>query len=386
LGKQPILGNIIAIEFLETNGTDGNGVISFTSVDPNIDSIEFVPAPILEQPNIESFGGSDVESVGRIKFNAPKFFQSSGRAVTENDYKSLVFTEYPNASSVVVYGGETVTPPQYGTVFLCVKPTAGGLLTTSEKISLERKIKEKFSVVTVDAKIVDPDYIDVVLNSSVVFAPGRVSTDINVIKTLVVGYVFAFSTVFLERFGSNFYYSKFTQGINAIHPSILGVQSEITLRKTVDAGIILASMGYRFDFANQLYHPRSSGNLPILSSTFISHKDQQGVIVTDVYLQDDGAGIVNIVRQDPDDAEGVILVYPAVGDIDYTKGVVILNSKFRPQNISIFASPVTLSVKPNGQNLYSTENRIIRVNPLYTDSVAVTMINENDTIVSGLIV
>lgn len=378
LGQQPQTGNVVSIEYLETNGAVANGVNSFTKSDSAISYIQFTADPITGSTISESYGGSELEDVSRIKFTAPKFYQTSNRAVTENDYSALVFKLYPNTSSVSIYGGETMTPPKYGDVYIAIKPKSGGFLTSSEKTSLEASLRQKYSVLSITPHIVNPEYMDLIIDTTVVHNPNTLSVTSGVLKTYILAYIYGFSAAFLERFGSNFYYSKMVEGINGIHPSILGVYSKIKLRKSIDASVISTSKSYTFRFDNAFYHPHS-GHSSILSSNLIPHKDLSGTSYTDTTLQDDGNGVINVVRPDPNSTGSYLIVFPSVGTIDYTQGTVLINSKFSPQiSNGGISYPVIITVEPDTTNIYIKENQIMRINASYLDSVKVTLTTETD--------
>lgn len=372
LGEQPETGNVVSIEYLETNGNDGNGVESFTKADSAISSIEF------QTDGDVTFGGADRETTGSIKYNAPKFYQTGNRAVTENDYAALVYKKYPNVASVNVYGGENVVPPQYGTVFIAIRPSSGGVLTTSEKINLENDIRSNNSIITITPKIVDPDYIDLVIDTTVVYNPSTLSISPGVLKTLAISYIYGYSAVNVEQFGRNFYYSKMAEGINNIHKSVLGVYSKIKMRKFSDVSTIRASRSFSFNFGNSIYHPHDGHVFVVTSSTF-SHNDVSGNLQFDCSIQDDGFGNLRVVRQDPDNSNEYLLVYPSVGVVDYSAGTVTLNSKFQPNigTIETTAFPIIITVEPETTNIYANENQILRISPSYTDSVKVSVVSES---------
>ena len=58
-------------------------------------------------------GGGDPETVDSIKFNAPLKYASQGRAVTPDDYKSIIPSLYSNIRSIQVWGGEDNDPAIY---------------------------------------------------------------------------------------------------------------------------------------------------------------------------------------------------------------------------------------------------------------------------------
>jgi hypothetical protein len=368
LGSKPADGSLVVVEYLETNGTAANGITSFTTSVTGLQTITVVG---------QSSGGAEPESISRIKFLAPKFYQSQSRAVTENDYIAKVYREYPNTDSVIVYGGETVTPAQYGKVFIAIKPTSGNVLSTDEKTSLVRTLKETSSVVTISPVIVDPDYIDVIVDSLVTYDPARTTLQPGTLKALVVSYIFNYSSTSLESFGSSLYLSKIMQGINALDTSILGNQTSIRMRKSVPVATIAAFRGLQIDFKNPLYNPHL-GHTPefdptdtsesVVTSTTFSHKNMDGNTVSNVMIADDGEGNIDLVTFDNDNTRRVVM--HKIGTVDYVSGVVILSSKFMPiTNNNLFS----VTVKPKNQDLFVFENKILRVSRGYFDSVTVSL-------------
>lgn len=358
LGKQPDTGNVIVIEYLESNGQLANGISSFST---SISGLGGISASV-------SAGGADQESVSTIKFLAPKYYSSQNRAVTEDDYSAVVYKEYPNAASVMVYGGESVTPPQYGKVFLAVKPKSGSVLTRDEKETLVRKIKQDRSVVTITPEIVDPDYIDVLFDSLVTYDPAVAAVGEGTLKALVVAYMFAFSSGSLEAFGSNLYLSKLKQGINGVNSSILSNETTVSLRKMINLSKLIASKGFTIDFKNPIYHPHDGHSSSVITSSIISHNNTDGVLVSNVRAEDDGYGKINLVTIDSMGMK--TLVYPNIGTVDYEKGIINFSTSFVPVTDSeIF----TITVKPMNSDIYVFENKILRVSRGYSDSVKVSV-------------
>jgi len=362
LGQQPEAGNIVVVEYLETNGDAGNAISRFSTSIGGLGAITV---------NSSSSGGTLEESVAKIKFLAPRFYQSQSRAVTEDDYSAAVLKDYPAADSVFVYGGETVNPPQYGKVFIAVKPRTGTALTREEKTSLSKTLRENRSVVTVTPEIVDPDYIDVVVDCLVTYDPSASSIGTGTLKALVVAYIYTYSATLLENFGANFYLSKLTQGINTLSNAILGNQTSITLRKTTNLSKLVNSKGLALDFKNPLYHPHD-GHSSVVSTTAFSHYNTDGVLINNATAADDGYGNLNLVTTDADGVQTV--VYPNMGLVDYTNGTVKFSTKFNPNPTSTTASPLfTVTVKPQNTDVFVFENNILRVSRGYADSVGVSL-------------
>jgi len=358
LGKRPETGSVVVIEYLESNGGFGNGISAFST---SISGLGGISASV-------SSGGSDQESVSTIKFLAPKFYSSQNRAVTENDYTAAVFKEYPNSKSVIVYGGETVNPPQYGKVFIGIKPKSGSVLTSDEKSTLRKKLKDDRSIVTITPEIVDPDYIDLIFDSLVMYDQSTMNMAEGTLKALVVAYIYAFSAGNLESFGSNLYLSKIKQGINGISPSILSDETKVSLRKMVNLNTLLVTRGFTIDFKNPLYHPHEAHTSNILTSSPISHPNFDGTVVNGVRAEDDGSGNINLVGVDSDGSK--YLVYPKIGTVDYDDGMINFNTSFSP----VIDDPLfTVTVQPRNSDIFVFENKILRVSRGYTDSVRVSV-------------
>ena len=77
--------------------------------------------------------GCRPETTEAIKFSAPKFYSAFGRAVSTRDYEAIIPQIYPNVGSIACYGGEEAEPPEFGKVFLAIKPKNADKLSLSEK-------------------------------------------------------------------------------------------------------------------------------------------------------------------------------------------------------------------------------------------------------------
>lgn len=363
LGKTPTPGSVVIVEYLETSADEANGIDAFSASVTGLGTVTV---------NSVSSGGSLEESVASIKFLAPRFYKSQSRAVTEDDYTSAVMKEYPNTDSVYVYGGETVIPPQYGKVFIALKPKSGSALTTSEKINLANTLKKNRSVVSITPEIVDPDYIDLVLDCLVTYDPSLTSVNVGTLKALIVAYLFIYSSSTLETFGSNFYVSKISNGIDQLNSGILGNQITVKLRKTVNLSKLVASKGITIDFKNPLYHPHE-GHISIITSTIISHKNNDGVIVNNVYVADDGYGKLNLITITSEGMQSI--VYTNIGTIDYMQGTLKFNTSFSPVSSG---SLFTITVEPAHSDIFVFENKIIRLSRGYSDSVTISMKTQMD--------
>lgn len=360
IGKQPTIGSIVSVEYLETNGDLANGIREFTT------AISGVNTPTLVT---QSSGGCSEESIDRIKFIAPKFFQAGGRSVTVNDYTASVFREYPNADSIMVYGGETVVPPQYGKVFIAIKPKSGSFLTQSEKYSISSSLRKNSSIVSIIPEVVDADYIDIVFSSIITYKPELLSFGVGTLKALIVAYLFTYSASTLESFGDNFYLSKVSESINNLDTAIISNQSNIYLRKTTDLNNLAGYKGFSIDFKNPIRQNTSDN----ITSSLMIHANSFGTIFSSVRIVDNGLGKLNLVRTDT--TTGVTdTIYAGVGEIYYSTGIIKFNGKFAPISTGNSQRFLTITVCPLNTDIFSFENKILRISRVYTDSVDISMI------------
>ena len=142
-GKKLEDSNFITVNYLSTNGKDANGVNSFTftgNIQDNSGVTVTEGISLLTTTN-RAENGAEIESVSSIKKYAPLVYSAQNRAVTADDYKAIVTNIYANTESVSVYGGEDTSPPQFGRVFISIKPKNGKYLSQIEKIELKNKLK-----------------------------------------------------------------------------------------------------------------------------------------------------------------------------------------------------------------------------------------------------
>ena len=142
----------ITVQYIVTDGSEGNGpggnagaqnIFSFAGtlekekVESGVSVRELLTPTIDKITTLQrASNGGDIESINSIKYFAPRLYSSQYRAVTSRDYESIIQTIYPNTESVSVVGGEEMDPPQFGTVFLTIKPKNGDFVSDFDKEQL----------------------------------------------------------------------------------------------------------------------------------------------------------------------------------------------------------------------------------------------------------
>ena len=179
LGKELLDGDEIRITYIVIDEDHANGARLFdqlTAVNGYSNSTVITIQA--------ATGGGEKESVESIKFKANKFFTSQNRLVTLNDYKAKVKEYYPNADAIAVWGGEDNNPPEYGKVFLAIKPTNSDYLTKEEKRVIVNNLN-KLNMITVRPEIVDPDIVDILVSSTFKYNPSKTTLSVGEIETIV---------------------------------------------------------------------------------------------------------------------------------------------------------------------------------------------------------
>ena len=371
LGKKPVDGNIIILEYIVTNKTEANGASTFT-LSGDIDG--FSDVTITTTGNAAN--GSEAQTKDSIRFNAPLQYTSQDRAVTSKDYETIVKSVYANAQSVSAWGGEDDETPQYGVVKIAIKPISGSTLTNSTKESIKTQLR-KFNVVSVRPEIVDPETTSILLTSNVKFNAESTTKTNDTIKSNVITTLSNYNTNTLNQFDGVFRYSKVIGLIDNTDNSIVSNITTIKLRKDFTPTLTVSTK-YNVFFRNALFNPHSGHNAAaggILSSTGFKIDGDADTIY---FLDDDGQG--NIRRYS---LSGSTRTYAnnTQGTIDYSTGAITINSL----NVSVVenirgaaSTVIELTVTPQSNDVVPVRDQILNI-----DTANSTITVEADTFVGG---
>ena len=369
VSAEPLDGDTITISYLVTNENHTDGSSSFTmtdSVGGNTD------VTLITKTN--SSGGKDKESIDSIKFAASKFYTSQNRLVTVDDYKSKLQTLYPGADSISVWGGEDNDPPQYGKIFIAIKPSQTvNKLTSSEKTLLKQKLKT-LNMLTVRPELIDADVIDILVNTNFKYNPKATTKTVSELETLVRAAIITHDSTYLSGFDGIFRHSVLAKDIDSAESSILSNITTVKLRKTISP-TFNQSKGYTIDFGsgNAFYNPhvghnKAGGGILETSGFLVSG-------FTDTfYFDDDGNG--NLRRYSLSGSERIYADSQA-GTVDYSNG------KITTTGINILSTVNTddtihFTVKPNSNDSVAFRSNLLDINSSLIDVTGAT-----DSIASG---
>ena len=366
LGKQLKDGDIITATYIVVDAlhSDGANIFNLTG------SVNgFTNAVVTTK--IKSNGGAEKESIESIKFKANKFYTSQNRLVTLNDYKAKVSEYYPNADAVAVWGGEDNDPPEYGKVFLAIKPQNADYLSDTEKKEVENKLKA-LNILTVRPIVIEPDITKILL--STVFKYDEKQTDLATgeLENIVQNAIIQFDRDNLNNFDAVYRHSKMLRTIDDSNDSILSNTTNIRLRKNFNVDVN-KELGYTINFGNAFYNPHSGHNATgggILSSTGCTI---QGSTVTQ-YFDEDGMGNLRTYY-----LSGSTRIYTnkTAGVVDYTKGKITINAITFTSTVNVDSS-IDFTIIPDGDDVVATRGSLIDID---IDNVKVK--GEIDTIASG---
>lgn len=229
IGKKPKNGNIVICTYLNNAGAITNNISRFVFTD----DIGGYTDNIRVTTTSGSYGGIDKEGIEQVRFRAPYFYTTQNRAVTANDYETLILKDYNNIEAVSVWGGEDNDPVVYGKVFISLKTRGNYQLTNLEKEQIKEDLIQKRNVLTVTPEIVDPEYTYVMIRGSVYYNSALTGLTANEIQQLTIAAVQDYSDTELNSFSSIFRKSKLQTYIENAEKSITGSDIDVLVQKRI---------------------------------------------------------------------------------------------------------------------------------------------------------
>jgi len=357
VGKALSVGDEVLVQYIISSGEDGNGINSFNLSNGNLAVLSVASSDI-------SSGGAAAESIREIRRNAPKWFQSQYRAVTENDYEVFLRKKYSNIQAISVYGGEKVSAP--GKVFICIKPKTGDYLSASTKAAIVADVIDESNVVTITPVVVDPSYLNIVLKTVIVYDDNLLATSPDYLETLTHALFNTFNTNYLGEFLRTFRVSQLSGEIQNLDESIVSSNTRVTLRVDVNSKNQKLDR-YSFSFSNKLFHPEggfknTSGGIFSTTPFYRVGKNFTSG------LDDDGYGKIRFFNLI--DGEKVYINDNA-GTINYETGQVDLLIK-----IDAVDGVIEFFGIPDSFDVIADNNTIIRIS---TSTSLVKAIEKNNT-------
>ena len=359
-------GNIVQLQYVVTNKNKANGAKSFstTSVSGETD----VTVALL----VAALGGAEPESISSIKFNAPLDYSSQGRAVTTQDYKTILPTVYAGTQAVQVWGGEDNDPPIYGQVFLSVRTKSGTNLTQAQKNSIAVDLK-KYNIASIRPTFVNPLITKIKLKVDFKFDSKTTTKTVGDLETLIRSTLATYNSGDLLNFDVVFRHSKISGLIDATDTSILSNTTRLTLNQIITP-TLNASTQYVIDFNNALYNPHSGHNATlggITSSTGFTIAGNTNTL----YIDDDGNGIIRTYYL----VGGQTRTYvdASAGTINYSSGKIVLTD-LNITSATNTDGTISVDILPASNDVVSVRNQLLEI-----DLTNTTVSGTVDTVAAG---
>ena len=354
LGRKPKNGAIITVSYITTNGKDGNNASNFSfsgrltyfdggtkQIRSNISTISTL------QP---SENGDSIESIDNIKYLAPRVYASQYRAVTPNDYTSLIPFLYPNVESVTAYGGEELDPPEFGKVYITVKPKNGEFLSAVTKDSIKNDLK-KYTVAGIKQEFLDLMYLYVEYNTTVSYDTGFISDKLNLQSRIASAIETYGKSADINSFGGRLKYSKLLSVIDGVDTGITSNITTIVMRRNL-VPLFNQLATYEVCYGNQFHADLEGFN--VRSSAFKISGVDGDLYLTDFPNSDQATGTVKFFNIE----NGIInYVNQNAGTIDYLKGEInLFPVTFTSSNLN---NRIEIEVTPESNDIVAKENLYI---------------------------
>jgi hypothetical protein len=358
-GYKPNNNNIITLDYVYTSGSESNGAISFSIVD-SINGYSNVVVDTLSK----AAGGSDRETTESIRFNAPLTFTSQNRAVTSDDYRAIIQKSFSDIDSISCWGGEDNDPPNYGKVYISIKPLTAETLTLAQQTEITSVILKGKNVVSITPEIVDPNYTYLELDIFFKYNPNLTDRSSVELSSVVRDTISDYNFNELNKFDGVFRHSQLLRAIDNADPSI----QNSTVRPYMFMNITPfynKDNNFSLSFTSPFYQSGQSTNNLISSSSFLINSTPHYFGDTPISGSTNRRVIVYKIVQ----GQNVTVINDA-GLIEVDLGKITLN-RFRPDD----STPIKITVIPNSLDLAPKRNQLISI-----DTLSVNITPQIDTI------
>ena len=298
-----------------------------------------------------AFGGAERESIESVRFNAPKAFAAQDRAVTENDFKALITRAVNYIETINVYGGQKATPPEYGKVFIAIKPIGADALTDTQKNQLLENVLNDRVILSITPELIDPEIQYLAVTASVDYDSTKTTLTQQQLQTKIKNTITTFGNDNLLGFSTPFRRSQLTTAIDQSDVAVVSSNVTVKLQRRVVPAIGVAA---RYDLSFTEPFASVSSFDYILSSEDFQY-EVNGVNYTVKLRNKTGTNQIEIYRSS---ASGDIVVVDDAGTIDTTNNTISL-IPFKPSGINDAVEGIRLFVEPLNQNTLSPDRNIL---------------------------
>jgi hypothetical protein len=340
IGKGVEVGNIVEVDYIVTNGSESNNsrIFSVGFGLPEISTIQITSFTT-------SAGGADIEDIEEIRLRASSFYQRQNRAVTSDDYTSIIKELVPSAKDVIAWGGQESSPPLYGVVFISILPENGTSVPEQTKELTIQRLYNRYSTMSTTPKFIDPEYTFVSIDSVVNYDGNLNNPGIEQIRSNVVSTIRSFLDEKVSKFNTNLLYSRLLREIDDSMPIIISSETSISVYKEFlyQQDLIMKT---QFDFFRKII-PGS-----IITSTF-TYGGIEGW-----KLLDNENGSLDLVRSISENSNQIVTTN--VFKVDYEKGIIYTNTGFDFRKVSFsITNPFLIRATPHLNDISVIHNSVL---------------------------
>lgn len=367
ISKGLTVGNVVTVDYFISSLEAPNNANVFS-----YNGVTLLGSNLTVTTVSKATGGAEAEDISSIKFNAPRLYSAQNRAVTPDDYKSIIYNLFPQAKSVTVWGGEDNNPPVYGKTYVCVKPKDADRLTNVEKDSIKNNILASRNIVSIFPEIIDPEYFDVLVTSYVYYNPRETNKTPSQLESIVKQSLIDYNVNELQRFDSILRFSKMTRVIDESDPAITNNTTRILIRRTFEP-IYNISSEYKLNLINPISKAgNKEGDVFSSSGFFIPNSTQIH------YLDDDENGNIRLYYLNTNFDK--VIVNSTIGTIDYDSGLVVV----RNLNItSLNGGTLDFIIRPSSYDVVSALNQIVEISEADLNITAIADNTNNGDLGAG---
>jgi len=353
LGKAPVAGNAITVEYISTHGKDANGATSYTP--SSTVTVLGTAYDLTVGVPTKSVGGDDKETIESIRKNAPFQYATQNRMVTPEDYTSIILRNYSTLiNDIVSWGGEDDASPKFGTVFTSIDfeddVDADRQQATKDAIT---DLVKQLAVISFNIEFTDP--VTTFVESDVFYQinPRLTSLSNNAVSTLINTEVSNYFTSTLGKFGQSFRRSNLLTLVDEVSPAVLSSRAVVRMQQRMTA-VINTSNTFTFTFPTDISQPIVS-NTPtaedyVVRSSLFTVDGVTCQIINETYATN-GVGYSSNKLQVVNAGNGVVIV-DNIGDYNTTNRTVNIVS-FTPTGLLGGGGVIKLSVLPANQSAIS---------------------------------
>ena len=369
-GRYPKNNALVIANYRLSKGSNADGVSSFTLAD-NLDLVNngSINPPLNINVNTNSVGGALQENIESIRYHAPRYFATQQRAVATDDFSSLILSEFGGViNDVNIYGGETLTIPQYGRVVVNVQPKSGTIVPEYIKSEISNYL---LNYVSLPTRIIigDPEYFYCKVSANVQYDSTKTTLFSQDIKSKVIQSITNFSNTNLQAFNLDLRYSKLISAVDNADLSITSNDTNIKMIKRL-APLLNYSTSYSFTYDNpaQVENIGEAGyekgpkfyDEPVITSSSFTYIDKNGTQYPLSYIRDDNYGslvVYTLINNT------FTVLNNNLGTIDYSNGKIVINNLLT----SFYNDYISLYMTLQNKDIIVNKNKILIIDPADID-------------------